>query len=129
MLFQEAEISDKVEFNRVAHLHLGQVRDLGEVAFAVAPVQSYGDEFIPCSGRIAAPLVLGEIVERKCADSLSADDDGGGLRVCGSFRGLRSSVPQARDLFVTEPPDPQEFRVQLVTNACPVRRQTPTEER
>ena len=93
VLFQESEVSDKVEFHRVAHLHLGQVRDFGEVAFAVAPVQSYGDEFVPCSGRIAAPLVFGEIVEGSVPIRFAADDDD---EACGSATRFVGRAPASR---------------------------------
>src|SRR5205085_4237980 len=68
VVLQELKISCKVKFQRPAHFHFGETRDFGDVPLAIAPIKRYGDELVPGTRGVAAPLIFGKIIHRDGAE-------------------------------------------------------------
>src|SRR5947209_14382744 len=74
MLPQEPEVRDKVEVCRT-EFKLRETRHLSEIAPAVAPVKSNGGNGSPRAGRLAFPLIVRQIVERKRTKTFPLHND------------------------------------------------------
>ena len=73
MPFKELEVACKIEVDSPAHLHFSKVRNFRQITVTVAPIQGYGDELVPGSGRITFPLFLRKVIQRNGADPLSSN--------------------------------------------------------
>src|SRR5262245_23443063 len=67
MTREEAEITGKIKL-RGAELELCQPDHFRQIAVAITPIQGDGRDGSPCSRRIALPLFMRQIVQRKRAE-------------------------------------------------------------